>query len=197
MLQSPEETKPKQVVFRGWKSQVAESLQYKQCESYPKGPERMTKPISSTKSYLRLSTGNYLSKILTTPLDFHVVSVNNMSYFEFFFNISSGNVLKLCGISWSLPVYQNLFSFLLLRKCWLSTDILENSGFSCMRVKIVPGHHRKQQKMKETCYKAFPFSLYSHFLFPPSQHIHLHRLFLKVLKDNLLMIKVHNVNYDL
>lgn len=157
----------------------------------------MTKPISSTKSYRRLSTGNYLSKILTTPLDFHVVSVNNMSYFEVFFNISSGNVLKLCGISWSLLVYQNLFSFLLHRKCWLSTDILENSGFSCMRVKVVPAHHRKQQKMKETCYKAFPFSLYSHFLCPPSQHTYLHRLFLKVLKDNLLMIKVHNVNYDL
>ena len=152
MLQSPEETKPKQVVFRGWKSEAAKSLQIKQCEARPKGPARMTKPISSTKSYLRLSTGNYLSKILTTPLDVHVVTVNNMPYFEVFFNISSGGVLKLCGISWSLLVYQNLFSFLVFRKCWLSMDKLENSSFSCMMVKVL-AHHRKQQKMKETCDK--------------------------------------------
>ena len=119
LLQSPEETKPKPVVFRAWKSKAAESMQCKQCEAHPKGPERMTKPISSTKSYLRLSTGNYLSKVLTTPLDVHVVMVNNTPYFEVFFNISSGSVLKLCGVSWSLLVYQNLFGFLVLRKCWL------------------------------------------------------------------------------
>ena len=63
----------------------------------------------------------YPEKIQKTEILFalHFNGINHPKFqnFEVIFNISSGGVLKLCRISWSLLVYQNLFSFLVLRKC--------------------------------------------------------------------------------